>query len=299
MKNIVKGSDPEAFLSVLEDGKRMVVPPAELIKYHNLPVIGGTAKHPLFSVIGGIGGEIHIVEDGVAFELTVPPSLRLLDVWNNIQLGYEEIARIGRAFGGFELSVVPTIGYNVKKFLNEDELFQMCLIFGCDPDRDAFNTERGNYIVDALQHPLRYGGGHIHISGSRDIKEIPVPAVKILAMTVGTFVTMHSPFPDLDRERTYLYGKPGKFRIQEYGSLWNNVPDTDVGIEYRTPSNAWTTSSDIAKGLDDVIDYTVNTILPNRNLVKSLIEQYSENVCKAIIEGNAGLAEEIFNNVIS
>jgi hypothetical protein len=115
----------------------------------------------------------------------------------------------------------------------------MATTFGCDPDHDVFDTETCK-IVDAALHEWRYAGGHIHVSGVDGLMERPLDAIKSMVLTAGLAATAYSPVPDLERERLFLYGKPGKFRIQKYGN-------GEMGIEYRTPSTSWTASFPLAE----------------------------------------------------
>ena len=285
------GSDPELFVAKNINEKDYVVPPVFFRKELGESILSYDKKHPIFAEIKVSGNEvIKIIEDGAAFELTVPPRTNILELLDLIHLGYEKVHEIASKYG-YKATVIPTINYNIEEYLNMGEEFLMCLLFGCDPDLDAFNTEKIQFEESALDHPYRYGGGHIHISGSELIKKYPIPTVRLLAFTVGNFVTANSPHPELDNLRTYRYGQPGKYRIQKYGKVYNDIPHTDIGIEYRTPSNSWTTIKDMAEGIQYWATLAIERILPDKNKAKEIMKELSDTGTRAIVETNKQLAD--------
>lgn len=295
---LVFGSDPEAFLSVMGANGPVVVPPAHLRKYNGVKALNNDPKHPLMAEVKGPSGNIKIIEDGVAHELTVPPSTKLSEVYDSIQEGYKRILELGEQFG-YGLSVVPTIDYPVTKYMNEDDQFKMCMQFGCDPDEDVWGIVRESTVKNVLLHPLRYGGGHLHISGSNYIKIKPLLAVKVLAYFLGNAVMGYSTMPDKDTQRVETYGRPGKFRIQRYQKLFNNIPDSDVGIEYRTPSNNWTINVRMPAILQKLAEIAIEHVLPDDHLYEMISEAIEVPTIQAITLGDTSMARDNLHTVLS
>jgi hypothetical protein len=292
MAKLLFGSDPELFASKKDsDGKDYVVPPVFFRNELGEPIKEFDRKHPTFQEIKINSNEvIKVIEDGAAFELTVPPRTNIMELIDLIHTGYDKVEEIVSKHG-YNISIIPTINYNTEEYLNMGDDFLMCLLFGCDPDLDAFNTDKKQYEESALEHPYRYGGGHIHISGSEFIQRYPIPAVRLLALTVGNFVTANSPIPELEHLRTYRYGQPGKYRIQHYKKLYNNQPFTETGIEYRTPSNTWTKIKNMAEGVQFWAEIAIEKVLPNRKLGNKILKEMAENGVMAILETNQILAK--------
>lgn len=293
MTKLVFGADPEIFASENVGGTPFVVPPVVFRTILGMEIEKFDYKHPLIKTFSD---GIKIIEDGVAFEFTVPPQSSIKSLQEKILAGYDRLEEITNKFG-FGVSVIPTIDFDTEKFTNNSDEFLMCLIFGCDPDYDAWEIEREAKIIDALKHPKRYGAGHIHISGSPFIKQFPVDAIKLLSITVGNFVVGHSTMPELDRERTFLYGKPGKFRIQEYPGLFNGIPDTDIGIEYRTPSNNWTINRRIPEEIQFWIEKAILEFLPNENLRTQIIHDFREPTLSGILKADTKTCLEILRSL--
>jgi hypothetical protein len=307
MDKIVFGSDPEGFYARKgEDGKDYVVPPAKYRLDYKFPTDNTDPKHPVFKSAEGQNGVIKLIEDGAAFELTVPPSTEIETLYQDIQLGYELAKDVGGQFGNHTM-ITPTINYDVDEFKGRERAFRQCLIFGCDPDEDVFETQgllphRLNQMArgeSALEHPYRYGGGHLHVSGCENFQVKPLLSIKMFAFLLGNLVTFMSPMKELDHLRTYRYGRPGRFRIQRYGKKFQNLDWTDQGLEYRTPSNAWTTDLSLGKKMAFAVKTIAEYILPDDKLMEVLIEDLQDNTIKAVMEGLPELAETNYKAVMS
>lgn len=302
MNKIVFGSDPEGFYSREKDGQLFVVPPAKYRLDFKFPTDDEDPRHPVFAAADGQNGVIKLIEDGAAFELTVPPSTDIETLYQDIGLGYELAKSVASQFGDF-ISIVPTINYDVNEFREREDEFRQCLIFGCDPDMDVFEMENLVHVEcmeeSALDHPYRYGGGHLHISGCENFQVKPLLTVRLCAFLLGNLVTFLSPMKELDHLRTYRYGRPGRFRIQDYGKLFNGIPWTNKGIEYRTPSNAWTTDISLGRKLAEAVQVIAEYLLPNDKLTEVLIEDMQDRTIEAVMKGLPDLAEENYNAVMS
>lgn len=295
---LIFGTDPEFFSGYTKDNTIYCLPPV-YFRQHLGVQAEPNGRHPIFIKLSN-GTIVH--EDGAAFELSATPSTNWEDLFERVNEGKKALetqilSKFPEVNDG-KTYTLPTINYEVDRWQGEDEEFIYCTEFGCDPDEDAFNTEVKSRIIDASQHPFRYGGGHIHISGSKAIKEEPLLAVHSLALTVGLAAVAYSDVPELDKERTYLYGKPGKYRIQRYGHNFNKFPYTNVGIEYRTPSNRWTDNKDMAEQVFSWATIGIKILLEG-GLVNELIDELREPVTKTIISANQADALDILGYIDS
>jgi len=295
---LVWGTDPEFFVGKTnKKGEVYVVPPVEFRMKYDVPFVpNGT--HPIF--LNNTDRGVSVIEDGVAFELTVRPSTKWEDLFDSVQFGIQMVKdNFTTPFAGIvdeSPHILPTINFNTKKYSREKEEYRNCLIFGCDRDYDACNNNAPGKEIDAMAHPLRYGGGHIHISGSKEIKEEPILAIQYLIMSLGLAAVGYSSVPELDRKRTGLYGKPGKYRPQEYASLYDSIPNTDFGVEYRTPSNSWTRSKEHAKKVFEWAEIGIRNLLQD-GLGKELMPLYYEESKRSIVECDQTTALHILSEI--
>lgn len=295
---LVWGSDPEFFAGYKKDGEYFVLPPAFLRVYRDVPFVPDP-KHPVFlDAFNDLG--VIIMEDGVAFEETVIPDTNWKNLFDRIQIGKkllsDKILSLFKDDCEPDVLSVPTINYDVKRWMSESPEFKMCLIFGCDRDYDAFNNNQAGRTTNALKHPFRYGGGHIHVSGSSAIKEEPILAIQSLALTAGLAAVAFSDTPDLDKSRTFLYGRPGKYRAQKYSGLFKDIPNTDFGVEYRTPSNRWTHSFEHAENVFKWAEIGIRNLL-EQGLGLELIDKIGKDVCDSIVNCDQVKAKELLSYV--
>lgn len=220
------GSDPEVFAHYLKDNIPYVEPPAYFRMELGVPY-KPDPKHPSFIEKDGIV----VMEDGVAFEFTLPPTTEARPLFAEIKQAQEMLNDFLSRYN-YSSVAIPTINYEVQKFLDKDNEYQLCLIFGCDPDKDAIETTYKCNTINALLHPFRYGGGHFQV-GSFNPEVIKLlhhgfrPMIQLMAVLVGTVCVKNSDYPELEYQRSFIYGRPGRYRIQKWG------------LEYRTPSNSW------------------------------------------------------------
>lgn len=282
--NIFFGADPEVFATYEKDGEKFVLPPVYFRKYLGVST-DENGRHPIFVRTP----DFILHEDGAAFELAVPPSHKPMDIFERVQMGYSALDAMCRKLdGSLSVSPLPTVGYEVGRWINEDRHFRYCNRFGCDPDQDAFNTNYHCTTVRADLHPERYGGGHIHCSGMQIFEDDPVLSIQTLAITAGVAAIAISDVEDLERRRTFLYGKPGKFRPQKYS-------DGTVGIEYRTPSNTWTKRREFA---DFIFSwFKVGLSLIGTDTGNMLLRELQEESKTAILQADKDLAKELLTRI--
>lgn len=287
MKNldITFGTDPEFFVSYEQDGKQFCVPPIFFKKFLGVNPIVPDKKHPIYIKTPN---KILIHQDGAAFEFNVPTFKNAEQCKNLINEGLVYLTDFANQYG-YTSYTRPVIYFDpVKYFIEQDEEFQDCVIFGCDRDWDAFDYV--NYNSDELNvinHPYRYGGGHLHISTkSFSLKPLILPAIKLMALFVGNYFIANSPCPEEEKLRAFHYGKPGKFRPQKY-------PDGSEGIEYRTPSNSWLSLS--VDKMQEMLEQAKKAlyVLQDMDKTAKLIERFGNETISAIVDCNQDLANNI------
>jgi hypothetical protein len=237
MNKLKFGADPEIFSAVNIDNKELVISPALLEKFSGLKFLeqDKDQKHPIYIN----ENEFSWMMDGCAFELTLKnPVENYKEMYNLINNSLDSLNQFifGLSFDGCPVNIFtkPVIDINPEfytPYLNELKIYQG-FIFGCDEDFDAIETNYTCETINVLTHLKRYAGGHAHISGDEDLINYSIPMIKLLAITVGNFCVANAKYPELEKERNQLYGKPGRYRPQKYSN-------GDVGIEYRSPSNNW------------------------------------------------------------
>lgn len=283
----VWGADPEFFATyVSASGDPAALPPVIFRRDFRVPVTEN-GDHPIFLE----RKDSKVIEDGGAFEMSLLPDTSWENLFDRIQetkLAFSEevLSRFPEKVNG-ELEALPTVTWEVNRWLAEGPDFRLATRFGCDPDEDAFwevlKAKRRSAEFDASRHPERYAGGHIHISGVREIQDAPLVAIKCLALTAGLAAVAFSDVPKLEKMRTFRYGLPGKFRIQRYSGLFNNLPYTDAGVEYRTPSTRWTHSRDLAQKVFEWAGIGIQNLLVE-GLFKDLSDEFVLQSAKTIVK---------------
>jgi hypothetical protein len=228
------GADPEVF-AVIDNNS--VISPALMNKFCGAEFISVDPylKHPTFIE----DKDFKWIQDGVAYELTLKkPFEDSKEMFNTIQ---DSLASLEEFLSKFrfedkEISLVkkPVVNINPKRYLKliDDPLIHQGFIFGCDRDYDAINPDYICKTMNVKTHKFRYGGGHIHVSGDEILYEEIIPAIKLMAITVGNYSIANSKFLEEEKIRGTTYGRPGRYRPQNY-------PNGDRGLEYRSPSNSW------------------------------------------------------------
>lgn len=299
---LIFGTDPEAFAVYKKDGQLYTLPP-----YWFRKVLGVSSsldekdvegKHPVFFD----NDEFKLIEDGAAFEMTIRPSFSPKELWDRIQ----ECARVTSEtiLSQFPdeclpiLRFLPTIGFDVQRWSGMPEDFFMSTMFGCDPSQDAWNTTKKAAITDASKHPYRYGGGHIHISGSQMIAEEPILAIRCLSITAGVAAIAYSDVPELERMRTFEYGIPGNFRIQRYGKKNPFGKPYAIGLEYRTVSDRWCADWNMAEKVFEWARIGIQEVLEN-GLYMEILDTVGQSAQEAILSSNKQLATQVLSYVES
>lgn len=280
------GSDPEFFAGIPVDGGFSAIPPVVFRTTLGVPFTENS-NHPIFATYG----DTYVHEDGAAFEMATKPSYDWTEMWKTLQdarraFGIDILSKFPETCQR-DLLVLPSIGWDVSRWENAGPEFEMATQFGCDPDQDAYKMKAKCKVMDASQHPYRYGGGHIHFSGCEEFISQPLLGIRSLAMTAGLAGIAYSDVPDLERERIFLYGKPGKFRLQKY-------PNGESGIEYRTLSNRWTGDYSLAEKV-----FTWAAIGINNLLVDKLLLEISDLIEAEAIDAIMTVNQEKAKSILS
>ena len=277
------GSDPEVATYYMKDGIKYIEPPAFFRKYLNVDHVPDP-KHPVFIEHDGIT----VMEDGCAFEYTLPAVTNAQDMFDCITRANLMLTNWLERYD-YDLYITPAIPYEVAKWIDEDDDFKRCLIFGCDPDRDAIDDNYSCRVINALKHPWRYCGAHFH-TGSNDPEVVTLlhkfwrPFIRLMAVLVGNTGVANSTDHQFESLRSKVYGAPGRYRLPKWG------------IEYRTLSNSWITN---LSTLEKIIDNTklAFELVQFPEKTTQLLDKYLWSTCHAIDTCNSELAKEILDKV--
>jgi hypothetical protein len=293
MTKLKHGTDPEVFSVIKINDDFQVISPALLEKFSGLKYIkqDGEEKHPVYIETE----DYSWMMDGAAWELTVKkPQYNPMDLLNIIRtsMGHLEEFLSKFKFCGADLYLYtkPTVNIDPSlyiPYLAENKIAQG-FMFGCDKDYDADDESYECKTLDVAKFLFRFGGGHLHTSGSEYFEQFPKPAIKFFTCTVGNFCIKNSPYLELEKQRGEIYGRPCRYRPQHY-------PNGDIGVEYRTPSNSWI-SMDTSKV--EELFYWVNRaveFLENRRV--DILDNYFEMSKEAIITANKDLADDILYQI--
>lgn len=235
------GSDPEFFLREKATGKYVGAP----------GFVPGTKKepHPLPN-----GGSVQV--DGLAIEFNTPPAETRNQFADHVNSCLNDIRKM--VDSKYEFVFLP---YVVFDKIHYDAMPDSSKELGCDPDYNA-NTGHLNPIPKA-DGTFRTASGHLHIGWGKDMDGPQhFDDCRLVIRNVNSWFHnswFYLPwsgsklFADLENKRRNLYGKQYAFRPKSYG------------VEYRTPSNAWlTTSDDMKKFLFDNVEYIFKSMLDGK-----------------------------------
>ena len=304
MSKILFGTDPEMASVYDKDGEIYAIPPYFFREVLGVPADKENPAHPVFLK----GDEWKVLEDGANWEMAIRPSHNPRELFDNAQKGREALEKnILSLFPDFCSSsarFLPTLNWEVQRWKDEikngrivEEDFYMSTQFGCDPDYDVFNYQTEGSVLDVADYPYRNCGGHIHLSGVPEIVDDIEMAVKSMVITAGLAAIAFTDVPALERQRTFFYGKPGKFRPQDYGEKNPYGPDYRFGLEYRTPSATWLKSWDIAQQVLKWAEIGISVVFPSKDLSKMLVEEISMPAIDAILSSDVNTATQLLKYV--
>jgi hypothetical protein len=133
-----------------------------------------------------------------------------------------------------KLVAAAAVKINLKKDLKgaPEDVMQ----FGCEPSYCAYELEAKIPLIDAISHPYRYGGAHMHFGYT------PMPQLAWMKTESNhpQFIKLMDRYAGIplsylfDSKQSFMrrrfYGQAGEYRSQKYGKNLHQV-----GVEYRTP----------------------------------------------------------------
>lgn len=161
---------------------------------------------------------------------------------------------------------------NIWKKLDPITKEPIAAVAGCAVDNCAYNVRSMEPPKESIQsNTERSAGGHVHLGDERllDGENYGLwvaPSVVMMDLLIGI------PFLFLDLDETgpnrrSIYGQAGRFRICDYG------------LEYRTPSNFWLRSPELAGLMYDLCEFTCNFITEGQ--IKEFCEADSGKYCSS------------------
>lgn len=205
--------------------------------------IGGTKAEP--APIKDYPPGFSLQEDNVSVEFNIPP-VRSPDAWvQNISAMMRHIRSVRLKPLG--LSVYTGASAN---FTDDELTHPQALVFGCEPDFNAWTGEP-NEKPFCSNFQLRTAGGHVHVGTENNM----VDAVKLMDLYLGVPSVLLDSSPS-SMERKKLYGKAGAMRPKPYG------------FEYRVLSNFWVFSSELMRWVYE--NTRIAMVKPDVKITKSL-----------------------------
>ena len=202
------GCDPELFLQDATGGLHSAI-----------GLIGGTKQEPRPLPCGE---GFAVQEDNVALEFNIPAAESKAQLQEYISRVMNTLKKEIRPYN-YQFSKL-----SAALFPEEDIKHPMAMVFGCDPDFNAWTNGKRNPRPKADDHRLRSAGGHVHVGYQFKQKTDILTLTKLMDLCLA----VPSVLMDQGELRKQLYGKAGAFRVKPYG------------MEYRTLSNFWVAQED-------------------------------------------------------
>lgn len=262
------GSDPEIFLSL--GGK--TIGSEKVIAKEGLSTSGGK-----------------LIRDGVQIELNPSFSNCRQSCCYSISLCFKELSQNLRInHPNVILDFAPVVKVDKEEFKSLSAESQ---VFGCQPSTNIYQ-EDSKIKVNPKRYMKRSGGGHLHFStygGNHAAISTPSRLVPVFDAILGNTCVLI----DRDKsnvERRKVYGKSGEFRAK-----------STERIEYRTLSNFWLKSSQLASlvmGLGRMAIHLTEQSTDGNDYLKAIRETVSQDdIVKAINHNDFELAYKNFEKL--
>ena len=221
MNKFTIGADPEVFVKNAVDAYVSII-----------GKIGGTKDRPKPLPLGD---GYMVQEDNVALEYNIPPATNEEDFNKNIYSIMSFLEDHVRSMG-------LKFGRDSAVLFNPEELKDpAALVFGCDPDFNAWKNGDVNPRPKAKDKTLRTCGGHVHIGYEFQSHEDMIQLIKHMDL-----FSVPSVFMDKGELRKELYGKAGAFRPKSFGA------------EYRSFSNFWIFEEKYRRWVYQTVDHALD-----------------------------------------
>lgn len=224
-------------------------------------LIGGTKEKP--KALAALGMGFAIQEDNVALEFNIPPCQDRVSFLISIRDTRNFIEQQLNSMLGLSLSKKCSVSFDKKELTHPN-----ALIFGCEPDFDAWSLTE-NKKPTCEDKSLRTAGGHIHVGANKDM----IAGVRHMDLFLG----VPSVILDDTKEsviRRQLYGKAGAMRPTHYG--W----------EYRALSNYWIFS-------DELINWVYRATYMSLDYKHKLTKKEEGRIISCINTGDKKVAEQL------
>ena len=248
------GADPEMFLT---DGVGALV--------SAIHKVGGSKTHPRPLMIGD---GFAVQEDNVAVEYNIPPAKSPEELLNNIKAAKDCILHMVQQQG---LTFSPL---SAAEFPDDQLKDPAALVFGCDPDYNAWTGKR-NPRPRSSNKNLRSCGGHVHVGYKFQTRD----DVRKLMCYLDLYLGVPSVLMDTGEQRKQLYGKHGAFRYKPFGG------------EYRVLSNFWTFEDKYMSWVWESVDNAINSFEKDsvdldsvRGSIIDAIDNNNKNTAMSLVE---------------
>lgn len=225
--------------------------------------IGGTKEKPL--QLDHLETGFMVQEDNVALEFNIPPCFSGEEFIHSFSIMRVETAKILSELN-LELSTKSSVSFDSTELTHPK-----ALIFGCEPDYDAWKKIE-NKKPQSKNKNLRTAGGHIHVGTSIDM----LTGIRLMDLYLGVPSILLDDTEDSIARRE-LYGKAGAMRPKPYG------------FEYRVLSNFWWFTDELVEWV-----YRQTVKACNTNNVK-LTTKDKKDIQTCINTGDKDLAKSIIN----
>ena len=196
-------------------------------------LIGGSKEEP--KQILGLPDGFCVQEDNVSVEFNIPPCNTSSTFIACVSTVVNEVSKILEK-NNLLISEKASVSFDADQLLHPN-----ALIFGCEPDYDAWKKIE-NKKPKCDNPNLRTAGGHIHVGTDNDMIE----CVKRMDLFLGVpSIIIDNSKSSIERRK--LYGKAGAMRPKSYG------------FEYRVLSNFWVFDSEYIKWVFNATKNAVNS----------------------------------------
>ena len=257
------GSDPEAFVSTMNNRIKNAI-----------PIVGKDKYNP-----HNLGGGTKAYFDCCLLETSFKPANSKKELINRLKSVYSKIQN--KVLGSKYKMVFKAAHFFPK---NELDLDPRSFEVGCTP---SFNVHTKSIVAPSnFPSNMRSGAGHIHIGhplikndfGARE------NLIKLLDVIVGTSLVVINK-DKTSSMRRQIYGEAGNFRVcQNYGA------------EYRSPDSYYLRSPQTTGLVYDLVKYTLKNVV-NGNATKMLGKVNLDNVRKAVDKCDKKLSLSILKQV--
>lgn len=254
LSNVTIGADIEVFLKNKISGD--IVSAEGIIK--------GTKEFPFKFMNGNPFYATSL--DNVMAEFCIPPARTGVEFRESIETAMAYIQN--NIPGDLSLWAFPSAKVDGKWLQTEN-----AMLFGCEPDFNAWTNGSINPRPEATDGNLRSCGGHIHIGYDEPSAATNLQLIKAMDIFIGLPSVIQEP----DNERKTLYGKAGAFRFKDYGA------------EYRTVSNYYINSVELTHWAFQNTKKAVDFVNDGININKT----EADGIQLAINKCDKKLAEEL------